>query len=246
MFPTISIGGAVLPTGPLVLILGVWLALAAVERAAKWLSLDVNNSYNLASTGIIAGIIAARLAFVAAHWSAYQSNLLGIIWPINTGYTPWAGLFIGLAAAFFYGRAKQLPPAATLDALLPAAIIGLIFLALADFLGGPGYGEVTSMPWGISQYGIRRHPVQLYQLLFGLAALLIWWRLRPQRRHDGQLALVGTGVYSAGILLADAFRANPWLTTGGYHVSQIIALLLLLLCLGLLTYLTPSQESAAN
>jgi prolipoprotein diacylglyceryltransferase len=109
-----------------------------------------------------------------------------------------------------------------------------MIVSLADFLGGPGFGEETAVFWAIPVFGIQRHPVQVYEILVGGLALFAWWRTLPNRTFDGQLFLVGTAVYSAGRLLTDAFRANAWLTTSGLHILQILSLLILLISLFLL------------
>jgi phosphatidylglycerol:prolipoprotein diacylglycerol transferase len=188
----------------------------------------------VAAVAVAAGFIGARLVFVALHWTAYRENLSGIVWPLTSGYSLWGGLFFALAAAFFYGRRKQLALAPTLDALAPGLLAGFLVISLADFLGGPGYGTITALPFGIDVFGIRRHPVQLYEILVGVAALLTWgWSLR-RRKFDGQLFLLTIAVYSGGRLFVDAFRANAWLNPGGFHIFQIISLVVLLVCVFLL------------
>ena len=242
MFPTLNIGPFVFPTTGLVLIFGAWVCLTVVEKAAERLQQDAQSIYTLAVVGLFAGFLGARLTFVALYWPAYQNNLLGIIWPLTSGYNVVGGLIVGSVAAFFYGRAKQLPLAPTLDALSPGLIIGFMVVSLADFLGGPGYGTLTGMPWGISQYGVRRHPVQLYEILVGLVALVTWWGLLDRRRFAGQLFLATTAVYSAGRLFFDAFRDNPWLANG-YHLWQIITFATMLISLSLLAYLYEKQKN---
>ncbi len=231
MFPTISLGSIVLPTTGLVFIIGAWVLLSVIERAAKALKLDAEATYNLSTVALVGGFVGARLTFVLLHWSAYQENLAGIVWPLTSGFDLWGGLFFGITAAFFYGRARQLPPYATLDALIPGLITALIIVSLADFLGGPGFGEESSVFWAIPVFGIRRHPVQIYEIIIGGLALFAWWRTLSNTTFDGQLFLVSTAVYSAGRLLTDAFRANAWLTTSGFHILQILSLLILLAAL---------------
>jgi phosphatidylglycerol:prolipoprotein diacylglycerol transferase len=244
MLPVIPIGPAILPTGPITLIIGIWLSLSLVERSARRLSLDSVTTYSLASTGIIAGIVGARLTFVFLHWSAYSSNLIGIIWPINVGFNLWGGIIFGLLGAIFYGRARQVPVVSTLDALAPGLLVGLLFFSLSDFLAGPGYGENTTLPWGISQFGLRRHPVQLYEIAISLGALAVWfWQQRRVDVKPGQPVLSSLAVYSAGIIIADAFRATAWLTSNGFHIVQIIALLVGLTCLVLLARLSEPAEA---
>lgn len=243
MYPAINIGPLVLPTAALIYLIGVWILLSLGERLARLLSLDEEVFTALITTGLIAGFIGARLTFVALYWSAYQENLLGIIWPLNSGFSAAGGLFFGGAAMFFYGRYKHLPAAATLDALAPLLVGGLMIVSLADFLGGPGFGTPTSVPWGISNFGISRHPVQLYELLVGALALLAWWLLHSRVAYDGQLFLVTTAVYCFGRLFVDAFRADAWISSGGWHITQILCLLATLTALFLLMRHMPQAES---
>jgi phosphatidylglycerol:prolipoprotein diacylglycerol transferase len=216
MLPYLNLGPIGLPTAPLVYILGVWLALYAVDRAARRLGQEPERFYALASVALLAGFLGARLVFILLHRSSYNDNLLGIVWPLTTGYNAIGGLLIGLAAAFFYGRWRRLPLWPSLDVLAPGLLVFLMAASLADFLGGAGYGSLTLWPWGIDQYGVRRHAVQLYEILAGLVALGVWWVVtspdlrglsRPLRSYmAGRPFLLAAAVYAAGRLFVDAFK----------------------------------------
>lgn len=252
MYPTINLGPLVFPTAGIAYLLGIWFSLTLIERAAKRLNLNVEAIYGLAVTGLIVGFVAARLLFVLEYWAAFQENLLGIIWPLTSGYNLAGGLFFGAAGAFFYGRYKQLPLWPTLDALTPGLLGALITISLADFLAGPGYGKLTNMPWGVSVFGIRRHPVQLYEIAIGLLALVFWWQItKPRARNaqhsfPGQACLLTAVLYSTGRLFIETFRDNAWLTAGGYHIVQIIALLMLLGSLVLLARFSTIQQVSSS
>lgn len=234
MFPSLNLGPLVIPTAGLVTILGMWLALSVVERAAGRLGQDSPAVYGVAAAALFAGLVGARLLFVWLHWQAYRQNLIGIVWPLTSGFNGWGGLVVGLAAGVLSGRARRLRPAATLDALAPGLVVGLMVVSLADFVGGPGYGTVTAMPWGISQFGLRRHPVQLYELVVGGLALLAWWRRAKRPGFEGRLFLLTVAVYGGGRLFVEAFRDNAWLTAGGYRVVQVVCLVMVLGSLWLL------------
>ncbi|PIE79643.1 MAG: hypothetical protein CSA11_11050 [Chloroflexi bacterium] len=234
MFPTINLGPFVFPTAGIVYLLGTYVALSLVERAAKRLELDVEATYGVAVVSLLAGIVAARVAFVVAYWASFSQNLVSIIWPLTSGYNVMAGLFFGVVAAFFYGRYKNLPLWSTLDALTPGLLTAFFAVSLADFLAGPGYGTLTGMPWGISVFGIRRHPVQWYEIILVLAALTVWWLVVKRQRAAGRPFLLSIALYSAGRLFLDAYRDNAWLTADGYHIVQMIALVVMVGCLVLL------------
>jgi prolipoprotein diacylglyceryltransferase len=147
---------------------------------------------------------------------------------------------------FFYGRHKQMALAPTLDGLAPIFVTGFIIISLADFLGGPGFGTNSDLPWGISQFDVRRHPVQLYEISVGLLALAIWWIMRKRREFDGQLFLMTTATACFGRLFLDTFRANAWISSGGWHFVQIICLVITVACLLLLALGSQSAKTASD
>jgi phosphatidylglycerol:prolipoprotein diacylglycerol transferase len=236
MLPYLNLGPLGLPTAPLIYLAGAWLALYAVDRAARRLGQAAEPVYALATVALLAGFIGARLLFVLLHWSSYDDNLLGIIWPLTSGYNAAGGAVIAAAAAFFYGRWRRLPLWPPLDALAPGLLIFLMAVSLADFLGGAGYGSLTAMPWGIDQFGVRRHAVQLYEVAAGAAALGVWWAATSSSRKGpaGRAFLLAVAVYAAGRLFVDAFKETTPLTSGGFHILQIVALITMLLVLILL------------
>ncbi len=244
MFPYLNIGPIGLPTGPLTYLFGIWLALFAVDRAARRLGRDPESHYALASVALLGGFIGARLVFVLLHWSSYDDNLLGIVWPLTSGYNAAGGVFIGLAAAFFYGRWRDLALWPTLDVLAPGALVFLMAVSLAEFLGGAGYGSLTSLPWGIDQFGVRRHAVQLYEVMAGVVALAAWWATTSLRFRgmEGRPFLVAAAVYAGGRLFVDAFKETTPLMMNGIHVVQIVALGVTLMALVLLARLRSQSE----
>ncbi len=266
MLPYINLGPIGLPTGPLVYLLGAWLALYAVDRAARRLGQAPEPLYALASVALLGGFVGARLVFVALHWPSYDDNLLGIIWPLTSGYSAAGGVFIGAAAAFFYGRWRRLSLWPTLDVLAPGLLIFLMAVSLADFLGGAGYGSLTAMPWGIDVFGVRRHAVQLYEVAAGAVALGVWWAAtsdltgrrvtlesdnsiarRPVRSYlAGRPFLLAVAVYAAGRLFVDAYKETTPVMTSGIHTVQAVALLILLLALGLMARTTIQVSEVTN
>lgn len=246
MLPTLDIGPLALPTAGLILIIAAWLVLTATERAAKKVGLDPETVYMLTAIMMAAAFIGARLFFVVLHWPAYQEKLLSIVWPLTSGFSWWAGVIVAGLAGLFTLRAKALPPLATLDVLAPGLVLTLIAVSLVDFAAGPGFGQETSLPWAIDVFGIRRHPVQLYEVAVGLVALLLWWRTAGRRHYDGQLFLLTVAVYAGGRLFFDAFRANTPLTAGGFHIIQIISLLVTLVCIFLLGRRDEVKEQASD
>ncbi len=234
MYPTLSLGPLAFPTAPLLLLLGAYGALSAVERAARLLGQNVARLYNLGGVLLLGYFVGARLTFVLIYWPVFRNDLLSVIWPLQSGYNLWGGLLVMLAVGFFYSRYHQLDLWSILDALTPGILIMILALSLADFFGGPGFGKLTTLPWGITQFGVRRHPVQLYEALVVLLALGSWWLMRRSRQFDGQLFLLSAALTSGGFLFTDAYRENAWLAANGIHLLQVVSLVVMLLSLYLL------------
>jgi len=283
MLPYLNLGPVGLPTGPLIYLLGMWLALFAVDRAARRVrsvalqrvgegrleseqvrsdalqrvgeerikalnyKLNPETYYALASLVLLAGFIGARLAFVLLHWSSYDDNLLGVVWPLNTGYNAFGGVVIAAAAAFFYARWRRLPLWIALDVLTPGVLVFLMAVALADFLSGSSYGSLTAMPWGVNVFGVRRHAVQLYEALASVGALAAWWAATSPRVYStaGRPFLIAVAVYAAGRLFMDAYRENATLISG-FHVVQIASLIVLVVALTMLARGSSSSASTAG
>lgn len=229
MLRTILIAGLSLPIKPLFALAALYAALWLAAQLARPRGLDGDHLWNLGFISASAALVGARLAYVAQFWPAYQTDLLAIVSP-RPGALAWTpGLVIGLLAGLVYVRRLRLPLLVVLDALAPAALLGLTIMSLADFLAGDAYGAPTTLPWAITVWGAARHPVQLYQLGAQLIALVIV--LRRPASVVGQRAWLSLFLYALSRLLCDAFRGDSLLLAGGFRAEQIVALAAALLAL---------------
>jgi len=84
--------------------------------------------------------------------------------------------------------------------------IGCFAAGLAD----DTYGKATTLPWGVDfGDGVRRHPVQLYEILFlfCVGVGLVWWARRPHR--EGILFRGFLAAYLLWRLVIDFFKPQP-------------------------------------
>lgn len=224
MFPFLPLGPLAIPTEPFIVILGVFGALLLLEHTAVALQFDREKFSQLGTITLLAGFVGARFTHVFFYWADYATNPLGILWPLTSGYSAFGAILGGVAAIFFYSRARKWSYTAVADVLAPSVLVGLAALSLADWLGGSGYGVPLSET--------MRHPVQLYEVLAAGLGLFLWWWARPTRPFAGSLALLATAGYAAGMLFALPFRANPWLVGQGWLGGQLVYAALLWLALG--------------
>jgi len=231
MLPVLQIGPLALPTYPLSLLLAIWAALAAGAWAARRQGIAGDHIYNAGLYGIIAAVVAARLAHVIAFWPAYRAQPLEIVGFATRAFFWWPGLLAALLVAGWYIRRHRLPWASGADAGALGALVGLSIACLGAFLAGRGLGAPTGLPWGITTWDVPRHPFQLYWILATLAtAGLVLWVLDRQK-EPGAAALVALAGYGLAVLLIEPARGDSLTTAGGLRVAQLLGLAAVILAL---------------
>lgn len=226
MLPVLQVGPLAIPTFALACLLAYWATLAVGARLAGRLGFDGDHLYNAGLYGAITGLLVARLAHVVAFWPAYRSRPLDIIGLNARAFILWPGLLAGLLVVMVYLRRHRLSWAAILDATAAGALVGASLIALGAFLAGRGVGAPTSLPWGITQWGVTRHPAQLYEMGWSLAAAaMAIWVVRRQHQ-PGMGAWVALLGYGLGLWLLEPFRAAEAsaITLGGLRLAQVLGL----------------------
>jgi phosphatidylglycerol---prolipoprotein diacylglyceryl transferase len=232
MLPVIHIGSAAIQSIVLALLIAVWLSAYVSERACQSKGIAPDHAWNIVGIGVAATIFSARTIFVLQNWGAYANDGLQILSPTPNALALDDGMLLGGGVALAYSRWRKIPFARFADALAPGALAAIAVIAFGQFLSGDAYGTPTDLPWAISLWGEPIHPVQLYDALGALMGAVIVWRWRTTR--DGLIALMAIAWYSAVRLFIEAFRGDVTLIGNGYRLSQIIALVVLLIALRIL------------
>lgn len=227
MLPVLQIGPLAIQTYPLALVLAGWAALAVSARAARRLGIDDDHMYNVGLYALVGGVVAARLAHVIAYWPAYRTQPVEILGFNTSAFLLWPGVAAGLVVAGWYIHRHGLPPAHMLDAFTPGLLVGLALAALGALLAGRNPGAAVDLPWSVSLWGVRRHPVQVYEALGLLAVALFVLGVIRTGSSPGVPALIGMLGWGLVGWLVGAFRSPDVAATilGGLRLEQIIGLL---------------------
>ena len=124
----VSLGPFVMPLDRLFTLLALTGFLATAELMAR--RLERSFLSNWAWNAVFAGLLAARMGYVASHWPVYREDLLSVLNIWQGGFAPLWGLVGGLAytLAALRGRPGELHlvlwPAAG-GALITAALFGI-------------------------------------------------------------------------------------------------------------------------
>jgi phosphatidylglycerol:prolipoprotein diacylglycerol transferase len=118
-----------------------------------------------------------------------------------------------------------------LDAVVPAAALGIAIGRLGEFLDGQGQGLPSALPWATQftnrlaatpDFGVPRHPAQLYDALV-LLALFGLVRVLPRQAGPGTRFAAFLVMYGCGRLLLAAVRLDPAFLFG-LQIEQLLAL----------------------
>ena len=236
MIPIIQIGPLALPAPGLLVLLGIWLGLSFAERFAPRHCIPGDRLFNLALTGLLTGLIGARLVYVLRYPAAFSANPMDIF-SRNPGLLDvWSGVWIGLLGSAIYLQRKKLPAWQTLDALTPALAVFAIALSLSHLASGDAYGAPADMSWSIELWGEHRHPSQVYATLASSAILTFLWpsHKRLLDLQPGVYFLSFIALTALGYLFLETFRGDSQPTYWGIRSTQLFAWTMLALCLGLL------------
>lgn len=214
---------------------GLMVALAIVV-AAIFLAIDLRQrgydpswSIEVAFAAGLGGFIGARVYYVVENWGDPGMGLFsttGIVW-----YGGVAGGFIGV---ILWATWRRMPLGITANLVAAPLALGYAIGRIGCQLAGDGdYGDVTSLPWGMSYpdgtVPTREivHPTPVYETLASLVIFWLLWRMRG--RLSAPWALFGLYLVLAGIerFMVEFVRATP-VVAAGLTAAQIISIAIVL------------------
>jgi phosphatidylglycerol---prolipoprotein diacylglyceryl transferase len=138
---------------------------------------------------VLLGLIGARLGFVAMNWNYYSENRYQEIINFKAGgLTLYGGIATAGLYLLYYCRSKKIDFRSTLDALIPATLMVMIWARLGNFFNYEAYGPATTLPWKMyvpegaatnNRYNLGGklerfyHPTFLYEIILNVILFLI-------------------------------------------------------------------------
>ena len=270
MFPTrLQFGPFTLKAFGLMMALGFACAWYAAVRLARGTHRSADYLSSLLVWMMIAGVLGARLAYVAEHWTQEFAGHPGAILRIDQGGLMFYGGVAGAAMSLFVFARRQRESFLDLsDLVLTVLPLGHFFGRMGCFLNGCCHGRVShsclavtfpdhSPAWflqvvthKLAEDAPRSLPVlptQLFEaganlLLFGLLVLLY----RRTRNRRGIVTAAYCMAYGVIRFLVEPLRGDLRMNVGFWSIGQFISILLFAAGLGMLTWrlrTPPAPES---
>jgi phosphatidylglycerol:prolipoprotein diacylglycerol transferase len=194
---------------------------------------------NLGFIGFIAGIIGARVFHLLEHPVEFVRHPLEMLLS-RGGFTIFGGLIASILAGLVYARSKRVPLATLLDACAPSLMLGYGLGRIGCQISGDGdWGIAADMAakpswlptWAWAQTydgniagvlipspGV--YPAPLYEVVMGLAAFALLWKLRKHSHRAGWLFAVYLALAGIERLLIEFIRVNTTYHLFGFEVTQ--------------------------
>ena len=129
--------------------------------------------------------IGARLGYIAVRFPLFGFDILKWFSLVaQPGYLGIIGLVAGYVSLRYFAKKHKWDVYEILDFGALGVTIAYVFINLGMFLNGSGFGNATTLPVGLYFPGVfdKRHPVQLYSMIFSFLLFITLWRLESVYR----------------------------------------------------------------
>lgn len=232
-----AIGSLRLSAYGLMIALGVVVAASmAGRRLTKSGSGTRDDMNSIATWGVIAGIVGARLYHVVTDWSAFSGDLVRIpmIWRGGLGIP--GGLLGGVLGGVYGARRRGVPIPQLLTAAAPAVPLAQSIGRWGNWWNQELFGRSTTLPWALRisddklpagyPSGATFHPTFLYESMWNIGLCLLLLQIdRRMRLKPGRLFAVYLAGYFAGRFWIEGLRIDRAHVIGGLRLNQWVAAL---------------------
>lgn len=238
--------GGRIPVYGLLIAAAIALSIYLCSREEKRLGLPKDFSLDLALWAIPAGIVGARLYYVAFRWDLYAANPLRILYLWEGGLAIYGGVIGGALGALLLCRRRKVSFKAVADLVAPVLILSQAIGRWGNFFNGEAYGYLVESPaWqffpvAVQVDGAWHLATFFYESLWDFAGFWLLWLQRKRPRPAGDLFLKYLCWYGLGRALIEGLRTDS-LMWGPVRVSQALSILL---CLGAGAALLLHRKSA--
>lgn len=190
---------------------------------------------------ILWAILGARMYYIALDWDYYCQHIAEIpaIW--HGGLSIHGALLGGIISGAYYLVKNKLNFWMYADLIIYGVVLGQIAGRLGNYFNVEAFGKPCSnevlclfIPPGFrpSQYLSYEyfHPAFMYEMIwnaFVLLILLFVVRKYAKQRY-GIVFFSYLILYSIGRLLIEGLRIDSVLNVGGFHIAQIVSIILIL------------------
>lgn len=240
--------------------LGILAGIAVAVWEAKRTGQSPETYIDLATYGVIFGIIGARIYYVVFSWDMYKDDPLSILNLRQGGLAIYGGVIAAVITVFVFAKVKKISPGLLLDTGGMGLVTGQAIGRWGNFFNREAFGEytdnlfamciptdavrksdITEIMWNhVTRVNdtncIQVHPTFLYESIWCLLILaLMMIYARKWKQFDGEVFLFYLGGYGFGRFFIEALRTDQLLLpVVGLPVSRVLAGILVIVSVTLI------------
>jgi len=229
---------------------GLLLAMFLAAELAKRKGMKPEDYWDFYIFVVIAGVVGARLYYVAFNWDYYKANPAEIINIRAGGLAIYGAIIGGIISMIIFCKIRKLKFTAFVDNIMPAVFLGQILGRWGNFFNCEAFGGYTDGPLAmrirkelangsmlnedvlshlITDGGveyIQVHPTFLYESLWNMASLIfVLWFKKKKQKLDGEILWLYMILYGVGRFFIEGLRTDSLMIgQTGLRVSQCVAL----------------------
>ncbi len=217
-----------------------------------------DETYAVATWGVVGGILGARVVHVIDRWDLYADHPEQILAIWTGGIAIWGAIIGGVAAGYLVARRRGFPIGAGADAAAPGIALGMAIGRIGDIINGEHHTVACNgLPWCVGYSDPSTlgqpgpvHPAVAYEMLLDLmavAVMLVLLRRRAGRIRDGTIFWLWVLYYGVGRFLISFLRVGDPTSLLGLRQDQLISLGAVIVAFPILMLLTvvPRRERLA-
>ena len=243
---------------------GIFMALAAIAGLLNWtwLGRGTKRNFNFCSDMLfwimVAGILGARLAYIAANLQYFIDHPSQIIRIDQGGLIFYGGLIGASLSLILFAKHKHEKPLDIIDLAITSVPLGHALGRIGCFINGCCYGSINHGPLAVtypkgslawehqSELGlltetathcISVHPVQLYESILGLLTFSILHIIYRRKKKNGTVLAAYLIIYSIVRFSLEFFRGDPRVRyETQFSVAQYVSIALFIMGAGIFLY----------
>lgn len=230
-----SVGAIPVSSFGLFLALGFLAAIFVSWRIAKAYDLDESKILDLGLLTFFGGLIFARIYFILLNLNYFTDPSHIFLINLYPGLSLWGGLIGGFITLWLLTMRAKLNFWQIADIAGVGLMMGLVLSSIGCFLGGCGYGTISSLPIAVSVVGLigKRLPVNIFESLIYLLFFFWLWKAATKFHFNGKIISISLMLLGSERFLAEFLR-------GGNYPEQVPPLVLFFI--GLMIYYSRSKR----
>ncbi len=244
----------------IIITFGMLCCIAYAVLQSRKIGMTVDDVIDFALFTIPIGVIGARLYYVIFDNENTYETIIDVFNIRQGGLAIYGGIIAGALTVLAVSYFKKINFFAFGDCVAPGVLLAQGIGRWGNFMNGEAYGAQTD---GFLRMGLNNrnvisdiydgiltdirvgetayvHPTFLYESLWNLTGVLLVYLYSRLigKKYDGQLILLTFGWYGLGRMFIEGLRTDSlYVGSTGIRVSQLLAAVIFIVCLGLLIFL---------